>query len=427
MDYFGIEYSIKNMPELDPDFIPFAAVKRAYEEEADGEEIAIALERSDAISVHKLRLHSEKKYHEADRHYIERFFKFLLWMKGGYKAVIYGSKEVAEHISGIYSMSGKRRFDADFMAKVYEREKFEVEFLPLSECPEENDSGKKVGSSLKGCRIGFDAGGSDRKVSAVVDGKAVFSEEVIWYPKLQDNPDYHFREIVSAFKKAASHMPRVDAIGVSSAGVYVNNRCMIASLFLNVKDNKFQKDIKDIYINAAKRIGNIPMVVCNDGDVAALAGAMGLEDNNVVGIAMGTSLAAGYIDEKGRVKGWLNELHFAPVDLNLKAPPDSWSGDIGVGTTYFCQDGVIRLGEKINIIFKRGHTAAMYHDMYRMKHILLMGRVVSGKGGELIISEAQKVLSEDYPDITVNMTLPDEKARRVGQAFAAASLPELDK
>ncbi len=126
---------------------------------------------------------------------------------------------------------------------------------------------------MEGCRIGFDAGGSDRKVSAVIDGKPVFSEEVVWFPKTTADPDYHYEGIVYAMKSAAAHMPRVDAIGVSSAGIYIENRTMVASLFLKVPKDLFDAKVKDIYIRAiTDTFGDIPFEVVNDGDVSALAG-----------------------------------------------------------------------------------------------------------------------------------------------------------
>ena len=98
--------------------------------------------------------------------------------------------------------------------------------------------------------------------------------------------------------------------------------------------------MKDIYIRAVRdTFGDIPFSVCNDGDVSALAGAMSLEDNNVLGIAMGTSEAVGYVDDKGNITGWLNELAFMPVDVDPDAMEDEWSGDIGCGVKYFSQDG----------------------------------------------------------------------------------------
>ena len=172
-----------------------------------------------------------------------------------------------------------RAFDANFMAHVYEHP-FEVCYAATpAEAPARKDASAPIGRHLDGCRIGFDAGGSDRKVSAVINGESVYSEEVVWFPKTQSDPAYHFDGIVSAMKTAASKMPRVDAIGVSSAGVYINNHTMSASLFLKVGPEDYEKYVKDIYIRAAKEIGDVPLTVCNDGDVTALAGAMSLGED----------------------------------------------------------------------------------------------------------------------------------------------------
>lgn len=318
---------------------------------------------------------------------------------------------------------------------------------------------RPVGRHLDGCRIGFDAGGSDRKVSAVVDGVPVYSEEVVWHPKTNDNPDYHYEGIVSAFKTAASKMPRVDAIGVSSAGIYVDNRTMVASLFNKVPRDLFDQKVKDIYIRAAKELGDIPLEVANDGDVTALAGAMSLEENRILGIAMGTSEAAGYVDADGNITGWLNELAFAPVDLQEDAMVDEWSGDKGCGVKYFSQDSVIKLAPRAGITLEEslspaeklkvvqaamnegsesardiyrsigvylGHELAYYAAYYDIAHVLLLGRVMSGEGGDIVIAEARRVLNEEYPDAAgMELHLPDEKIRRVGQSVAAASLPEI--
>jgi predicted NBD/HSP70 family sugar kinase len=285
--------------------------------------------------------------------------------------------------------------------------------------------------------------------------------QVVWFPKINSDPDYHYDGIVSALKTAAEHMPRVDAVGVSSAGVYIDNRTMNASLFLKVPQDLFDAKVKDIYIRAiTDTFGDVPYCVINDGDVSALAGAMSLNDNSVLGIAMGTSEAAGYVDEKGRVTGWLNELAFVPVDVQPDAMRDEWSGDIGCGVKYFCQDGVIKLApragiqldeslspaEKLKVVQGRmaegdeaaaqiytsigtylGHTLAYYYDLYHCKHVLLLGRVMSGKGGDLILEEAKRVLADEYPECADKIfpALPDEKFRRLGQSVAAASLPEV--
>ena len=463
MNVYGIEVAIKNTPVLDKGFIPMAAFTSAFEASAkNGKDIAVAVERNQGqVAVRRLKIHGTPAMDKADKVYVERTVKMLLWAYGGWKVVVCGDEALGRYIAEAYAPGGARAFDADFMGRVYERD-FTVEIRPLSETPEAYSASAPVGRNLDGCRIGFDAGGSDRKVSAVIDGEPVYSEEVVWFPKITEDPDYHYDGIVSAFKSAAEKMPRVDAVGVSSAGIYIDNRTMVASLFLKVPKDKFNEKVKDIYIRAARDVfgPDIPLVVCNDGDVSALAGAMGLGENNVLGIAMGTSEAVGYVDEKGNITGWLNELAFMPVDVNPDAMEDEWSGDIGCGVKYFSQDGVIKLAPRAGInlseslspaeklkevqklmdqdgnnaaeIYRSigtylGHALAYYYDLYHCRHVLLLGRVMSGKGGDLVLEEAKRVLADEYPECSGKLfpALPDEKSRRVGQSVAAASLPEV--
>ncbi len=386
----------------------------------------------------------------------ERLAKTILWVVGGYKISVSGSKKIYEGLKKAYTADGTRAFDVDFMSGVYEKP-FEVVWLEKDEIPAQKNCSLRVGGYLKGCRIGFDAGGSDRKVSAVIDGKVVYSEEVVWHPKTTEDPHYHYNEILTAMKTAASKMPRVDCIGVSSAGVYVDNKIMVASLFIKVDKKKYGDYVKNMYINIAKEMGNIPLEVANDGDVTALAGSIDLNDNRVLGIAMGTSEAVGYINKDGGINGWLSELAFVPVDFNEGAMADEWSGDVGVGCKYFSQDAVIKLAEAGGYRFKDGATPAeklkeiqalmekddplarqIYEDIgvylaytlpfyakfYDMKHVLLLGRVTGGKGGNILLDSCKKVLEEEYPEFAeLDISLPDEKNRRVGQSIAAASLP----
>ena len=102
----------------------------------------------------------------------------------------------------------------------------------------------------------------------------------------------------------------------------------------------------------------VPLEVINDGDVTALAGSMSLEDNGILGIAMGSSQAAGYVDMQGGIMDWLSELAFAPIDYNPRAPMDEWSGDIGCGSQYFSQQCVFRLAPKAGIQIPKGITDA---------------------------------------------------------------------
>lgn len=457
MERFGIVTELRNVPTLDPDFMPLLKFNRAFLKDAK-KPVSVAVERANGeVAACRTFIHGTEEMAAADRYYIDRLVKTALWMKGGFRVYV-DEPGIYEYLKSVYCKGGEREFDWDFMAGIYERP-FEV--VLTDAVPETRDCPKAMGGHLEGCRIGFDAGGSDRKVSAVIDGETVFSEEVVWFPKINPDPQYHYEGIVAALKSAAEHMPRVDAVGVSSAGIYINDRTMSASLFLAVPKENYDERVKDIYIRAiTDTFGAVPYAVANDGDVSALAGTMSLHDNNVLGIAMGTSEAVGYVDAEGRITGWLNELAFVPVDANPEAMRDEWSGDIGCGVKYFCQDGVIKLApragieldnsaspaEKLKAVQKLmeagdkraalvyesigcclAHTLAYYYEEYHFRYVLLLGRVMSGKGGDLLLDTCARVLADEYPEVSeaIELTLPDEQFRRVGQSMAAASLPEL--
>lgn len=455
---------LKVNAKLDEKFQPMSLVIRDMREATkdNGQDIVIGIERNKGYTTtYKTRIFPDGTGHDEENFkFIERIAKSLLWVAGGYKIIIAGSQVVGNKIKDAFSHGGLRDFDVNFMERVYE-EKFCVEVRTLGNAPEDKSAAAPIGRHLDGCRIGFDAGGSDRKVSAVVDGESVYSEEVVWFPKTNSDPNYHYEGILNAMKTAASKMPRVDAIGVSSAGVYIDNRIMVASLFLKVSDEDFDKKVKNMYLDVAKEIGeNIPIEVANDGDVTALAGAMDLNDDSVLGVAMGTSEAGGYVDPEGNITGWLNELAFVPVDFCEEAMVDEWSGDYGCGVKYFSQDGVIKLApfaginldeslspaEKLKVVQKAmtdgnknaadiydtigayfGYAIAYYAEFYDIKHVLIMGRVTSGEGGVILLERAQEVLDKEFPELAkkIELHIPDESSRRVGQSVAAASLPKI--
>ncbi|MEW6305360.1 MAG: ROK family protein, partial [Verrucomicrobiota bacterium] len=292
-----------------------------------------------------------------------------------------------------------------------------------------------------------------------VDGKVVFSEEIVWDPYHQPDPQYHYSGIMDSLKRAAAQLPRVDAIGGSAAGVYVNNRVMVASLFRGVAPDVFNQRVKDMFLQIGKELG-VPLEVVNDGEVTALAGSMSLNKNAVLGIAMGTSQAAGYVTPEGNITSWLNELAFAPIDYNPSAPVDEWSGDYGCGAQYFSQQAVGRLlpvagidvdpktplpeklkhvqslmqqgDHRAENIYRTigtylGYALAHYADFYAFENLLILGRVTTGKGGDLIIEGAKEVLRVEFADLAgrIAFHIPDEKDKRHGQAVAAASLPKL--
>ena len=449
---------------LEPGFRPMILELKALEArvaEAEAQAVALTVVRDSGLrETRVLRLLKDGVDDEANCAFADRYAKTMLWAYGGYKIIVAGSRKIYEYLRDAYTESGSRAFDVGFMSVHFE-EPFTVEYLSrVSDAPQTVRSSKPVGRHLNGCRIGFDAGGSDRKVSAVIDGKAVYSEEVVWHPKLHADPEYQYNGIMESMKTAASKMPRVDAIGVSSAGTSRNNCIRHSSLFIKVPRDVMDTRVKTMYLDIARELGNVPIEVANDGDVTALAGAMDMDAGCVLGIAMGTSEAGGYVDRQGNITGWLNELAFVPVDMNPDAMVDEWSGDYGCGVKYFSQDAVIKLApaagialdealspaEQLKVVQKRmeeddphaadiyrtigvyfGYSIAWYCEFYDIEHVLVMGRVTSGKGGSIIIDTARELLEAEFPELAakVELSIPDESSRRVGQSVAAASLPDI--
>ncbi len=453
------------VPPLEPSFRPAALADRAFrvavESSGQATALVIGLERSDGTRSRYETLVFPENHDgaAANLFYAERLVKFLLWARGGWRVTVGGPPSIAEHLRRVYAPGGPRSFDHQFMGEQVYEHTFEVVGCAADDVPPAAEAGLSVGGHTGGARIGFDLGASDLKVSAVLDGTAVFGEEIVWEPVEQQDPAYHYDRILAALKLAASKLPRVDAIGGSSAGIYVDNRPMVASLFRGIPSERYG-EIRTMFARIGQELG-VPLVVVNDGDVTALAGALSLGDNGVLGVALGSSEAAGYVNGAGAITGWLNELAFAPIDYQPGGPVDEWSGDRGVGSQYFSQQCVFRLApragieipvelakadklkhvqryleaghegarqiwESIGVYLGYGvaHYAGFYPDV---RHVLILGRVTSGRGGELILDGARKVLRGEFPELAerIGIALPDEKFRRLGQSVVAASLPRL--
>jgi len=458
MQLYNISIDFKNKPELDPGFIPMHVFNETFLKTAT-QPFSIAIERNDdQIHVESTFIHGDEAHAEADLYYLERLVKFHLWQKGGFRIYVKGDDTLCQKLKAAYSPGGSRAYDADFYGRMYQNE-FDV--IKCEELPEPYEIRKPIGGHFEGNRIGVDFGGSDYKYAAVIDGKAVYSGETVWNPKINSDPDYHYNGILTAMKEAQKHLPSVDAIGISSAGLIANNRVLAAQLFGLVPKELFNSRIRDIYKQVVNEIGEgIPYAVVNDGDVAALVGSISMGRKNLLSLALGTSFIGGFVDKDGNLSNWISELAFAPVDASPDAAMDTWTEDIGVGVHYFCQEAVIKLAPAAGIslddyetpakkltraqellgeghegaaaIFRSigsylGHTVPYYYSIYKAETFLLLGRVVSGRGGDIIQETATRILKEDYPDIPVEIMLPDEKTRRMGQSVAAASLPELNK
>jgi predicted NBD/HSP70 family sugar kinase len=452
-------------PALDPGFRPAVLATRAFDAAVDATREAvpmrIALEQADGsvFRFDSAAFPSSHPYAGANGRHLERLVKFLLWSRGGWRVYVDAPAPLVESLASHYRETEAGRFDADFVAsKIFDHG---LEVVATKDLPPERSVTRPLGRHLEGCRIGFDLGGSDRKAAAVIDGRVVFSEEIVWDPYHKPDPQYHYDGIMDSLTRAAAHLPRVDAIGGSAAGVYVNNRVKAGSLFRGVPQAAFESRVKNMFLHLRTAWNGIPFDVVNDGEVTALAGSMSLGANAVLGVALGTSTAGGYVTAEGNITSWLNELAFVPVDYSPSAPVDEWSLDYGVGSQYFSQQCVARLlgpagidapadmpfPERLKLVQRLmeqgdsraqaiyqtigvylGYGVAHFAAFYDVRHVLVLGRVTSGPGGDVILDGARQVLETEFPDLAQQIAFdaPDEQDKRHGQAIAAASLPELE-
>ncbi len=449
------------VPCLDPTFAPAALATREMQRRAVASgtpvPVALAVEQADGSCSHFHTNVLPAWHPDADCNgvQVERLVKFLLWSRGGFRVYLQGPTALADQLRAHYTATPTGCFDAEIMGqRIYERP---FEIIHTRELPRAHAATMPLGHHLDGCRIGFDLGASDLKAAAVMDGTVVYSEEQPWDPVPQTDPHYHYDRIMALLQSAAAHLPRVTAIGGSAAGVYVNNRVKVASLFRGIPAARLAR-AQNIFHELKAAWHNVPFEVVNDGDVTALAGSMALNDTAVLGIALGSSQATGYCTRAGTITSWLNELAFAPVDYNPQAARDEWSGDYGCGVQYFSQQCVGRLLQPAGIavdpamtlpeklvqvqqlmqqddprarrIYETigtylGYAIAHYAGFYDIKNVLILGRVTSGAGGAVIIEQAKVVLQAEFPALHAGIAFhtPSERDKRHGQAIAAASLP----
>jgi predicted NBD/HSP70 family sugar kinase len=454
------------IPPLDPGFRPLVLARREFEAAAVRSRaavpIALALEQpGGAVFVRETVAFPDGDPRAPAGHALaERLVKAMLWSGGGSRVWIDGPAGLAKSLRRHYAESPAGRFDAATIARTVYGSPFEVVAAARSAFPAADEPTSALGGHLDGCRIGFDLGASDRKAAAVVDGRVVFSEEVVWDPVRQPDPAWHFDQIMDSLRRAAEHLPRVDAIGGSSAGIYVDGRVRVASLFRAVPPDMFASRVAGLFLEIQAAWGGIPFAVINDGDVTALSGAMLAGVGGLIGIAMGSSEAAGYVTPERTLTSRLNELAFAPLDAAPGAPVDEWSGDRGCGAQYLSQQAVARLlplaGIEVveglpvpeRLVLLQGLMAdgdprarrvyetigtylgdalLEYRTLYDIDNVLTLGRVTTGSGGEVIVDRASDVLRAEDPAAAaaIRFHRVSERDKRHGQAVAAASLPEI--
>jgi len=322
-----------------------------------------------------------------------------------------------------------------------------------------------------------DLGKSDIKTVAVKDNQVLYSQETEWDVTNPD-PEYHYKCIRDALLLAKETLPRVDAIGGSATGtISGDNEATWCDVFPNVRPDVYKERVVDIFKRLSKELaGEVPLKVINDGEVTALAAVQKIKAGNVLGVSMGSSEGAGYANADGNLMGWINELCYVKLDLNPQAPTDPWSkgAHTGLSHLYLGQRGATKLAAiagvdvpenciyphpdmctikyenharclkliqeamtkpekepQVRRIYETvgvylGYAIAQYTEFYKVDHVMILGRVSKGVGGDIMLDTAKKVLETEFPEIpAINFHTADDHFKAVGQCIAAAALPAL--
>merc|ERR1711871_24376 len=380
---------------------------------------------------------------------------------------------------GAFSEGGAYEFEAKSMPNVCGTPgtKFEVKIVKAEELPEAKDTPQVCGKEADGCRLAFDLGKSDIKSVAVKDGEVVYSKETEWDVTNKD-PQYHFDAIEAELKKAAEKLPQVDAVGGSATGtVSAANEATWCDIFPNVPPDVYKDQVRDIFIRIAQEIaGDVPLKVINDGEVTALAAYQKIKAGNIMGISMGSSEGGGYANADGNLMGWINELCYLRLDLNPDAPTDPWTkgNHTGISHMYLGQRAPTRLAvktgielpesyqyphpdmctikhethaqclklvqaglkdpahtEKVKELYETvgvylGYALAQYCEFYAIDHVMILGRVSKGDGGDIMLATAKKVLETEFPEYAgMEFHTADDHFKADGKCIAAAALPEI--
>lgn len=467
---------------LDPGFSPLILAKQKYLEAAKEckDKLTWALPRADGCGRYSLPVFADgTREARASAYLAGILIQEMIWQRSAGSLILHGPPKICKFIEKCYSAGGAYEFEVMSMPKVCGTpdKPFEVKIVENeSDVPEAKDTPQVCGKDANGCRLAFDLGKSDIKTVAVKDNEVVYSKETEWDVTNAD-PQYHYDAILAALKLAKDTLPKVDAIGGSATGtVSALNEATWCDIFPNVPPDVYKAKVVDIFIRLGKEIaGDVPLKVINDGEVTALAAVQKIKAGNVMGISMGSSEGAGYANADGNLMGWISELCYCRIDLNPKAPTDPWSKGAhrGLSHMYLGQRGTTKLaakggvevpanykyphtdmctikhenhaqclkliqeatkGDKADEVKKiyetvgtyLGYALAGYCEFYKIDHVMILGRVSKGKGGDIMLDQAKKVLEEEFPQFAhIKFHTADDHFKAVGQCIAAAALPEL--
>jgi len=470
---------------LDPGFAPVVLAKREYRNAAKdcADTLHFALVRADGCARGELKVFPEDdKRYQASVILAGVMIQETIWRCGASSLELAGPEPICKALKTAYSKGGTYAFEADVMPKANGTpdKEFEVKIVGASaELPEAKDSPQECGKSANGCRLAFDLGKSDIKTVAIKDGEVLDSAETEWDVTNPD-PQYHFDAIVAAMRKTianaeAKGFGKIEAVGGSATGtVSANNEATWCDIFPNVPQDVYKEKVVDIFKRIAKEVaGDVPLKVINDGEVTALAAVQKISKGNVMGISMGSSEGGGYANADGNLMGWINELCYIKLDMNPKAPTDPWTkgNHRGLSHMYLGQRGATKNAHKIcevpenykyphpdmctirhedhaqclKLIQKAmadtpekasdlyrtcgvylGYALAQYTEHYKIDHVMILGRVSKGAGGDLMLKTASEVLATEFPELPkITFHTADDHFKAVGQCIAAAALPTI--
>jgi len=470
---------------LDPGFAPVVLAKAKYRKAAEGcaDTVHFALPRSDGCSRGELKVFpTDDKRYQASVILAGVLIQESIWIKGASSLQLAGPKEICESLKAAFSKGGTYEFEAEVMPKANGTadKEFEVTIVGgAGDLPEAKDTPQVCGKDANGCRLAFDLGKSDIKTVAIKDGEVLDSAETEWDVTNPD-PQYHFDAIVDAMKKTierakAKGFGDIQAVGGSATGtVSGNNEATWCDIFPNVPADVYKEKVVDIFKRLAKEVaGDVPLKVINDGEVTALAAVQKIKKGNVMGISMGSSEGGGYANADGNLMGWINELCYVKLDMNPRAPTDPWTKGAhrGISHMYLGQRGATKNAFKIcevpenykyphpdmctikhedhaqclkliqqamkdtpdkaSDLYKTcgvylGYGLAQYCEHYKIDHVMILGRVSKGAGGDLVLKTASEVLATEFPDLPkIEFHTADDHFKAVGQCIAAAALPSI--
>jgi len=465
---------------LDPNFSPVILGKRQYLEAAKDcvDKLDWALIRADGVGRYTLPVFPEGHEDiEASIFLAGVLIQEMLWQRSGSELLLAGPPAVCEAVAKMFADGGAYEFEAKSMPNVCGNPSvpFLVRLAAIEELPETKDTPQVCGKEANGCRLAFDLGKSDIKVVAVKDNEVLYSKETEWDVTNPD-PQYHYDAIKAAMQLGKDALPHIDAIGGSATGTVSGaNEATWCDIFPNVPPDVYKEKVVDIFVRLAKDLaGDVPLKVINDGEVTALAAVQKIGRGSVMGISMGSSEGGGYANEDGNLLGWINELCYIKLDLNPLAPHDPWSkgAHSGLSHMYLGQRGATKLAAKagvqgpeeqmyphpdmctirhenhaqcLKLIQKAmaspesekqarklyetvgvylGYGLAQYCEFYKIEHVMILGRVSKGAGGDLMLSVAKKVLETEFPEYAgITFHTADDHFKAVGQCIAAAALP----